>query len=117
MSLHIKKPSLIDAEGGKIIEEFFGRVNSGTDAISFARMKSPAGWSEPPQTPEFDEYTLVLKGAVHIKTEGKEFLVKANEAFVATKGVKVDYSTPGSDGAEYIAICLPAFHPDTVHRI
>lgn len=116
MPKHIKSVSRIDVPGNKIIEEFIGRVNSGHKEISIARMKSPAGWSEPPQSPEFDEYTLVLSGSLTVKTEDGEFIVNQNEAFIAEKGVTVQYSTPGTEGATYIAICLPAFHPDTVHR-
>ena len=115
-SMHIKKPSIIKAEGNKIIEEFIGNVNTQTSEISIARMKSPPGWEEPPQQPEFDEYTLVLNGALRVETGGKVFTVKAGEAFIAVKGTEVRYSTPGPEGAEYIAVCLPAFSPDTVHR-
>ncbi|NOX84801.1 MAG: cupin domain-containing protein [Chlorobi bacterium] len=113
---HIKNPTLIKAEGNKIIEEFIGNVNTRTSDISIARMKSPPGWQEPPQQPDFDEYTLVLKGALHVQTGNREFIVNANEAFIAKKGTEIRYSTPGPEGAEYIAVCLPAFSPDTVHR-
>jgi mannose-6-phosphate isomerase-like protein (cupin superfamily) len=115
---HIKIPTKVPAAGTKpkIIEEFIGLVNSNTDEVSIARMKSPAGWIEPPQTPEFNEYTVVLKGAVHILINGKETIVRANEAFIAEKGAEVQYSTPGPDGAEYIAVCVPAFSIDKVHR-
>lgn len=117
MARHIKKPTVIPAAGNKpkIIEEFIGRVNSGDAALSIARMQSPQGWLEPAQTPEFDEYTVVLNGVLHVECAGEVFKVAAGEAFIATKGETVRYSTP--DGpAEYIAVCLPAFHPDTVHR-
>ena len=115
---HISKPTEIPAAGTKpkIIEEFIGRVNSSTDEVSIARMKSSSGWIEPPQIPEFNEYTVVLKGALHIRKRGKETIVRDNEAFVAEKGIEVQYSTPGPDGAEYIAVCVPAFSIDKVHR-
>ena len=118
MPKHIKNPTIIKSAGNKpkLIEEFIGIVNSKTSKLSIARMKSPTGWIEPPQTPEFDEYTVVLKGTVHVQTEYMEFDINANEAFIAEKGVKIQYSTPGPEGAEYIAVCLPAFSPDTVHR-
>lgn len=114
--MHIKKPTIIESAGNKPkrIEEFIGRVNSKTDQLSIARMKSPAGWVEPAQIPEFDEYTFVLKGAVHVVLDDKSFTVRKNEIFIAPRGKKVRYSTP--QGAEYIAVCLPAFSPDTVHR-
>ena len=116
MSKLINKPTVIEAAGNKPkrIEEFVGRINSNDSAISIARMKSPPGWEEPAQTPEFAEYTFVIKGFVNVEQQGKVFTVKENEIFVAEKGEKVQYSTP--QGAEYIAICLPAFSPDTVHR-
>jgi ethanolamine utilization protein EutQ (cupin superfamily) len=118
LAKHIGKPTQIESAGNKIkiINEFIGRVNTGTGEISIARMKSPAGWYEPAQTPEFDEYTIVLSGAVHVKTAEKDYTVNAGEVFVAQKGETIQYSTPGPDGAEYIAVCLPAFAPDTVHR-
>ena len=116
MSKLITKPTVIEAAGNKPkrIEEFVGRINSNDSAISIARMKSPPGWEEPAQTPEFAEYTFVIKGFVNVEQQGKIFTVKENEIFVAEKGEKVQYSTP--QGAEYIAVCLPAFSPDTVHR-
>ncbi len=119
MSRHIPQPTRIEAAGNKpkVIEEFIGRVNSGTAAVSIARMVSPPGWVEPGQTPEFDEYTIVLKGTLQVKTgEGRIFEVAAGEAFIASAGEWVQYSTPGAEGAEYIAVCLPAFSPDTVRR-
>jgi len=119
MPRHISQPTRIQAEGNKpkVIEEYIGRVNSGTSALSIARMVSPSGWVEPGQRPEFDEYTVVLKGALRIETgEGRVFEVGAGEAFIAAAGEWVQYSTPGAEGAEYIAVCLPAFSPDTVHR-
>lgn len=114
----IEKPSIIKAAGTKekIIEEFFGRVNSNTSKVSIARMQSPQGWEEPGQTPEFDEYTVVLKGKLKVKTKLEEFEVAAGQGILIGKGEWVQYSSPFEGGAEYIAICLPAFSPDTVHR-
>ncbi len=114
----IKTPSVVTAAGNKpkVIEEYIGRVNSKTEALSVARMKSPAGWVEPGQQPEFDEYTLVLLGLLRVSTKDKTFDVNAGEAIIAHKGEWIQYSTPEPEGAEYIAVCLPAFSPDTVHR-
>ena len=118
MATLIEKPTTIQAAGQppKVIEEFIGRVNSKTTAVSIARMKSPSGWSEPGQTPEFDEYTVVLRGCIHIKLKGQEFDVEAGQAIIIEAGEWVQYSTPSSDGAEYIAVCIPAFSPTMVHR-
>jgi mannose-6-phosphate isomerase-like protein (cupin superfamily) len=118
MPTHIKRPSIIEAAGNKPkkIEEFIGRVSSGTDTISIARMTSPSGWVEPGQTPNFDEYTVVLRGELHVSSESGTLVVKAGEAVLAHGGEWVQYSTPGADGAEYIAVCEPAFSPDRVHR-
>jgi mannose-6-phosphate isomerase-like protein (cupin superfamily) len=118
MATLIEKPSVIQAAGNKpkIIEEFIGRVNSKTNQLSIARMKSPAGWLEPGQTPEFDEFTLVLRGKLCVKTKTEIFVVNEGQAVITNRGEWVQYSTPESGGAEYIAICLPAFSPDTVHR-
>ena len=114
----IQSPKRIEAHGHppKSIEEFIGRVNSGDSALSIARMVSPSGWSEPGQTPEFDEYTVVLRGALRVETREGTFAVKAGQAVVAPRGQWVRYSTPDPAGAEYIAVCLPAFSPATVHR-
>jgi len=114
----IKQPTQIQAVGNKpkIIKEYIGRVNSKTDALSVACMESPSGWEEPGQTPEFDEYTLVLEGTLRVKTKQKVYDVKAGEAFMAAKGEWVQYSTPFDGGAKYVAICHPAFSPQTVHR-
>jgi mannose-6-phosphate isomerase-like protein (cupin superfamily) len=114
----IEKPSVIAAAGNKpkIIEEFIGRVNSRTDAVSVARMQSPSGWVEPGQTPEFDEFTVVLRGSLRVTTRGGSLDVHAGQAVIAHAGEWVQYSTPGPDGAEYIAVCLPAFAMETVHR-
>jgi mannose-6-phosphate isomerase-like protein (cupin superfamily) len=118
MPVKITVPSIITAAGNKPkkIEEFIGRVNSKTNSVSIARMTSPSGWVEPGQTPEFDEYTFVLKGTLKVKTEKEELEINAGEAIITKKGEWVQYSTPGPEGAEYIAVCLPAFSPDTVHR-
>jgi mannose-6-phosphate isomerase-like protein (cupin superfamily) len=118
MSELIRKPSIVKAAGNKpkVIEEFIGRVNSGTEKISIARMKSPAGWTEPPQKPEFDEYTLVLKGMLMVTTAEGTVDVHDGEAIIVRSGERVQYSTPLEEGAEYIAVCSPAFSPDTVHR-
>jgi len=112
----IDKPSLIPVPGGKTIEEYFGRVNDQSTELSLARMVSPPGWSEPGQTPEFDEYTLVLKGTLQVETRTETLLVNAGQAILTRQGEWVRYSTPTPEGAEYVAICLPAFSPQTVHR-
>jgi len=118
MPLPIPKPTEIKAHGNipKIIQEFVGRVNTQTPQVSIARMQSPAGWTEPGQTPEFDEYTVVLKGTLHVKSRDGELDVRAGEAVILKAGEWVQYSSPSEEGAEYIAVCLPAFSPDTVHR-
>lgn len=112
----IDKPTRVEAAGNKpkIIEEFVGRVNSRTEAVSVAHMRSPAGWVEPGQTPEFDEYTIVLNGILRVTHSGGEMDVRPGQAVITRAGEWVKYSTP--EGAEYIAICLPAFAPGTVHR-
>ena len=118
MPTKISSPSIIKAAGNKpkIIKEFIGRVNSKTNEVSIARMKSPGGWIEPGQTPEFDEYTLVLKGELHVKTRNDEIIIKEGEAVISKKGEWIQYSTPKPEGAEYIAVCTPAFSIETVHR-
>jgi mannose-6-phosphate isomerase-like protein (cupin superfamily) len=115
---YIQKPTVIRAAGNppKQIEEFIGRVNSGTSEVSVARMTSPTGWSEPGQTPQFNEYTVVLKGTLRVKLKDKEMDVTAGQAIIIEAGEWVQYSTPHDGGAEYIAVCLPAFSPETVHR-
>jgi len=115
---HIGKPTVIEAAGNlpKRIEEFAGRVNSGHAAVSVARMVSPSGWVEPGQRPEFEEITVVLRGALRVEHEGGELTVRAGEGVVTRPGEWVRYSTPEPGGAEYIAVCLPAFSPATVHR-
>ena len=114
----IDKPAVIRAAGNKpkVIEEYFGRVNTQMTDLSMARMKSPAGWEEPGQRPEFDEYTLVLEGCLRVRTETVIFDVHGGQAVLAEAGEWVQYSSPFKGGAVYIAICLPAFSPDTVHR-
>jgi len=115
----IENPTVIEAAGNKpkLIREHIGRINSNTGDLSIAHMKSPSGWVEPGQRPEFDEYTIVLNGSLTIEDEfGVTIEVNAGQAVIARKGEWVRYSTPGPDGAEYIAVCLPAFSPDTVNR-
>ena len=118
MPTHLRQPTIIEAAGNKPkrIEEHIGRVNSGTESVSVARMTSPGGWVEPGQTPEFDEYTLVLTGSLHVRTREGVTVVHAGEAVIVHAGEWVQYSTPDPDGAEYVAVCQPAFSPDTVHR-
>jgi mannose-6-phosphate isomerase-like protein (cupin superfamily) len=118
MAKRIESPTVIPAAGNKpkIIEEFIGRVNSGDTNVSIARMKSPQGWTEPAQTPEFDEYTVVLAGSLRVETAEGAIDVGAGQAVVVNAGEWVQYSTPASGGAEYVAVCLPAFSPETVHR-
>lgn len=114
----IEKPTRIEAAGEppKLIREFVGRVNTQNSNLSVAHMKSPSGWEEPGQTPEFDEYTIVLSGTLQVQSKEGTLQVRAGQAVWTSKGEWVQYSTPGREGAEYIAICLPAFSPDTVHR-
>ncbi len=114
----IRKPVIVEAAGSlpKEIKEFVGKVNTENKNISIAKMKSPAGWVEPGQVPEFDEYTIVLKGTLHIKTKFDDYVIQAGEAFISYRNEWVQYSTPGEEGAEYMAICTPAFSPDTVNR-
>jgi len=114
----IANPTVIQAAGNKPkrIEEFVGRVNTRTDTVSVAQMKSPPGWVEPGQTPEFDEFTFVLRGMLRVASKGGTLDVRAGQAVIAHRGEWVQYSTPEPGGAEYIAVCLPAFSPQTVHR-
>jgi mannose-6-phosphate isomerase-like protein (cupin superfamily) len=114
----IAAPTRIAAAGNKpkVIEEFIGRVNSRTAEVSIARMKSPAGWNEPGQTPQFDEYTIVLAGMLRVEHKGGVLEVRAGQAVIAHRGEWVRYGSPEADGAEYIAVCLPAFSPETVNR-
>lgn len=118
MAHKINAPTRIAAEGNKpkTIEEYFGRVNSGTSAVSIARMVAPAGWHEPGQRPCFDEYTVVLDGCLLVETQGGCIRIEAGEAVLSEAGEWVRYRTPDDAGAEYIAVCLPAFSPETVRR-
>lgn len=118
MPQFIEKPRLVKASGNipKVIEEYIGRANSGTTTISVARMVSPGGWQEPEQNPLFTEYTLVLKGLLRVETRDGSFEVRAGQAIIMNPGERVRYSTPETEGAEYIAICLPAFSFETVRR-
>jgi mannose-6-phosphate isomerase-like protein (cupin superfamily) len=118
MATLISCAKTIEAHGQppKVIEEFIGRVNSGTSTLSVARMKSPEGWSEPGQTPEFNEYTVVLQGTLHVETRSGGLRVGPGQAVMTEAGEWVRYSTPEAGGAEYIAVCLPAFSPESVHR-
>ena len=114
----ITQPSVVQAAGTKpkLIEEFVGRINPSSTDLSIARMKSPGGWVEPGQRPEFDEYTIVLSGLLRVATEGETIEVRAGQAIAVRAGEWVQYSTPEPDGAEYVAVCLPAFSMDTAHR-
>jgi len=118
MPTRIEKPMRIEAAGNKpkLIDEYVGRVNSGTSETSVAHMRSPGGWQEPGQTPQFDEFTVVLRGLLRVEHVGGSIDVRAGQAVIAHKGEWVRYSTPEADGAEYIAVCVPAFSPETVHR-
>ncbi|HRI53650.1 MAG TPA: cupin [Pseudomonadota bacterium] len=114
----IQKPSRIEAAGNKpkLIDEYVGRVTSNTDAVSIAHMRSPGGWQEPGQTPQFDEYTVVLRGVLRVEHRDGALEVRAGQAVITRGGEWVRYSTPEADGAEYVAVCVPAFSPQTVHR-
>ncbi len=114
----IGAPMRIEAAGNKpkIIDEYIGRVNTRTEMVSVAHMRSPSGWTEPGQTPQFEEFTIVLKGMLRVAYPGGHLDVHAGQAVITHYGEWVQYSTPGDDGAEYIAVCLPAFSPDTVRR-
>ena len=118
MARLIEQPAVVRAAGNKPkqIQEFIGRVNSGTPAVSIARMVSPAGWEEPGQMPEFDEFTVVLRGTLQVETHSVTLKVCAGQAVIVSGGEWVRYSSPEPEGAEYIAVCLPAFSPETVHR-
>lgn len=118
MPTYIEQPTIIEAVGNlpKRIEEYAGRVNSGHQQVSIARMQSPPGWEEPGQRPEFEELTVVLRGMLRVEHENGTLEIRAGQAVVTHPGEWVRYSSPEPDGAEYIAVCLPAFSPDTVHR-
>jgi mannose-6-phosphate isomerase-like protein (cupin superfamily) len=112
----IEAPTRIPVPGGKIIDEYVGRVNTGEQAVSVAHMRAPGGWTEPAQCPAFDEVTLVLRGLVRVEHAGGVFDVRAGQAVVTRAGEKVRYTTPDPEGAEYVAICLPAFSPEMAGR-
>ncbi len=114
----IASPTRIEAAGTKpkLIDEYVGRVNSSTESVSIAHMRSPAGWTEPRQRPEFHEYTVVLRGVLRLEHDGGSMDVRAGQAVIAAPGEWVRYSTPSPEGAEYVAVCVPAFSPATVHR-
>ena len=114
MPVHIAAPTVIPGVGEKVIRELVGNVNTGTAELSVARMTSPPGWEEPAQTPEFDEVTVVLEGSVVVEHDGGSITVRPGEAVLSRAGERVRYSTP--EGAEYMAICVPAFSPESVHR-
>ena len=114
----IREPSRVTAAGKppKLIDEYVGRASTGQGSLSIAHMRSPSGWAEPGQRPEFDEFTIVLRGALVVDSEEGQMTVQAGQGVHARPGEWVRYSTPGADGAEYISVCVPAFAPDTVHR-
>ena len=114
----IPAPTRVEAAGNKpkLIDEYIGRVNGAEARLSVAHMRSPGGWLEPGQTPEFDEFTVVLRGTLRVESHGGSMDVNAGQGVVTHAGEWVRYSTPGDEGAEYIAVCLPAFSPATVHR-
>jgi len=114
----VMAPTRVTAAGNKpkLIDEYIGRANSGHGAVSVAHMRSPAGWLEPGQTPEFDEFTVVLRGLLRVEHRGGCLEVRAGQAVIVNRGEWVRYGTPEAEGAEYIAVCVPAFSPDTVHR-
>lgn len=118
MAEWIEKPSIVEAAGAppKRIEEYVGLVNNGEERVSIARMRSPSGWSEPGQRPEFDEYTVVIRGALRVTLRDEEREIRAGQAVIVRAGEWVRYSSPSPEGAEYFAVCRPAFSPDTVHR-
>ena len=118
MPIKVEKPTTIKSAGNKPkeIKEYIGRINSNTDEVSIARMKSPGGWIEPGQTPEFNEYTIVLKGMLRVKTKDEIIDINEGEAIITQAGKWVQYSTPTPEGAEYIAVYCPGFSPEVVHR-
>jgi len=112
----IANPTRIPVPGGKLLDEYIGRVNSKDSAVSIAHMRSPSGWTEPGQQPDFDEYTVVLRGSLRVESRDGVLEVQAGQAVVAKRGEWVRYSTPGAEGAEYIAVCVPAFDLAAAHR-
>lgn len=117
MPTHIERPTRIQSAGNmpKMIDEFIGRVNTKSEGVSIAHMRSPAGWQEPGQTPDFEEYTIVIRGKLRVRHQGGVFDVTPGQAVIASPGEWIQYSTP-DEATEYVAICLPAFSPHTVHR-
>lgn len=116
MPQFISSATRIPVPGGKVIDEYVGRVNTSTDDVSVAHMLSPGGWDEPAQVPDFDEVTVVLQGCLRVEHDGGVLDVRAGQAVLARAGERVRYSTPEPEGAEYVAICLPAFSADRAHR-
>lgn len=118
MPIKIDQPTIIEPAGNKFkrIEEYIGLINSKTPNVSIARVVSPPGWSDPSQKPEFSEYRVVLKGILQVQTNSEEFIIHAGEAIIVNENERVQYSTPGDDGAEYISVCVPAFSQNSVHR-
>ena len=114
MPVHVSSPTTVPGVGDKVIRELVGHLNTGTETLSVARMTSPPGWEEPAQTPEFDEVTVVLEGTIVVEHDGGTITARPREAVLARAGERVRYSTP--EGAEYVAICVPAFTPTTAHR-
>jgi ethanolamine utilization protein EutQ len=112
----VPAPSRIPVPGNKLLDEYIGRVNSKDTGVSIAHMRSPSGWTEPGQTPDFDEFTIVLRGSLHVESKDGTLDVQAGQAVIARRGEWVRYSTPGPDGAEYIAVCVPAFELGAAHR-
>ncbi len=111
----VTQPSIVPVPGGKVIEEYVGRVSTGTSGVSVARMKAPAGWAEPAQAPAFDEVTLVVTGSLRVEHDGGDLVVRAGQAVLTRAGERVRYSA-GPEGADYVAVCVPAFSPDLAHR-
>lgn len=112
----IDAPTRIPVPGGKVIDEYVGRVRTGSEAVSVAHMIAPGGWAEPAQAPDFDEVTVVLRGLVRVEHDGGVLEVRAGQAVVTRRGERVRYTSPDDDGAEYVAVCLPAFAPELAHR-
>lgn len=118
MPVFVPGPSYVQASGNRtnVLEEFVGRISTGTTDVSIARMRSPAGWIDTAQTPEFDEYKVVLRGVLRVASRDGTFEVRAGQAVIAHRGEWVQYSTPGADGADYLSVCVPSFSPSTVHK-
>jgi mannose-6-phosphate isomerase-like protein (cupin superfamily) len=111
-----KSPFTVPTDDGKLIREHFGNASTGEDGVSIARMVAPPGWSEPPQSPEFDEYTVIIRGRKRITIDDEEVILNAGESLKVSRGAKVQYSNPFEDEVEYVSVCIPAFTPDRVHR-